>query len=89
VTTPVLLAAYHRQNAVAIRKLEIEQAGCSQSMLSLESKEHTARALPQEAEHSLEPKREPLRHFRMHSRCHPRTKEVLDPNNYAQKGTKT
>ena len=46
VTAPALLAAYHEQNAAAIRKLEKEQAGCGQSMLSLESKEHTVRTLP-------------------------------------------
>jgi len=45
VTTPALLAAYHERNTAAVRKLETEQADCGQRMLSLESKEQTAKAL--------------------------------------------
>jgi len=63
VTTPALLAAYHGQNAAVIKRLEAEQAGCSQSKLSLESQECTARALLQEDKCPLEPKRKSIRHF--------------------------
>src|SRR5882672_7387725 len=47
VTAPALLAAYHERNTAAVRKLETKQADCSQSTLSLESKEQTAKALLQ------------------------------------------
>ena len=86
VTAPALLAAYHEQNAAVIRKLEMEQAGCSQSTLSLGPKERTTRALPQKDEHPLEPKREPIRHFGIDSRCHQKTKEALGPDSCAQNG---
>jgi len=87
VTAPALLAAYHKQNAAVIRKLETEQADCGQSTLSLEPQECTARTLPQEAECPLEPTGKPLRHFGINAKCHQKTKEALDPDNCAQSGS--
>jgi len=86
VTAPALLAAYHEQNAAAIKKLEAEQADCGQSTLSLESKECTTRVLPREDKHPLEPKRKSIRHFGINSRHHQKTKEVLNPDNCTQNG---
>jgi len=84
VTAPALLAAYHEWNPAAVRKLETEQAGCSQSTLSLESKERTARTLLREDKCPLDSKRQT-------DKCPLESKwqsKALDPDNCAQKGNR-
>jgi len=83
VTAPVLLAAYHEQNTAAVRKLETEQADCGQSMLSLASKERTAKALLQQEDKC------PLDSKKQTDKCpleSKRQSKALDPDNCTQKG---
>ena len=82
-TAPVLLTAYYRQNAAAIKKLETEQAGCSQRTSSLESEERTTKALLQEDKRPLDPKRQTDKHP-LGSKRQPK---ALDPDSCAQKGS--
>src|SRR6266850_2141697 len=77
VTAPALLAAYHEWNTAAARKLETEQADCGQSTSSLGSKEHTARAMPQEGKCPLDPKGQTDKHP-LESK---RQSKALDPDN--------